>query len=353
VLPGQADDSIALPLGYGRRADAERVACRVGVDAYALRTSAAPYVLAGATAARIAGRHALATTQSHWTLEGRPIVRSLTVDELRRAAHAPGPRSRTLSLYDPWPQDRGDQWAMAIDLSRCLGCGACMVACQAENNVPVVGKEGVLDSREMHWLRVDRYFGGASDEPELVAQPMLCQHCERAPCEYVCPVNATVHSHDGLNEMIYPRCVGTRFCSNNCPYKVRRFNWFEYTVAHDDPRTLAANPDVTVRARGVVEKCTFCVQRIRGHQLARGLGQEPAESGTPELQTACQQACPTRAIVFGSLTEPRSEVARLHADPRAYRVLEELGTEPRVRYLARVRNPNPALAAPADDDAAG
>jgi molybdopterin-containing oxidoreductase family iron-sulfur binding subunit len=229
---------------------------------------------------------------------------------------------------------------MTIDLDLCTGCSACVVACQAENNVPVVGKKGVLESREMHWLRIDRYVDGDVAAPRFQTQPMLCQHCEKAPCEYVCPVNATVHSDDGLNEMIYNRCVGTRFCSNNCPYKVRRFNWFDYNDEIAETERLAKNPSVTIRERGVMEKCTFCVQRIRRAQIDAELAGEPR---TGPVVTACQQACPTHAIVFGSLTDPSSEVARLANDARAFSALEELGTVPRVRYLRRAVNPNPAF----------
>jgi molybdopterin-containing oxidoreductase family iron-sulfur binding subunit len=234
------------------------------------------------------------------------------------------------------------KWGMVVDFDRCTGCGACVVACQAENNVPVVGREQVLAGREMHWLRIDWYaLGGTGQRPERISQPMLCQHCENAPCEYVCPVEATVHSGDGLNEMIYNRCVGTRFCSNNCPYKVRRFNWFDFNASLTATEQLVKNPDVTVRERGVMEKCTFCVQRIRQAEIAARVDERPLRGS--DVQTACQQACPTQAIVFGSLTDRDSPVARERQSARAYAVLDELGTEPRVRYLARVRNRNPDL----------
>jgi MoCo/4Fe-4S cofactor protein with predicted Tat translocation signal len=347
VAPGHADESISLHFGYGRRADAERVARGVGCDAYRLWSSQDGYVLTGVTAARMLDggspvRHALAATQTHWALEGRPLVLDATLQEYREHPDFARPeKGRTLSLYQP-QHYTGDQWAMVIDQSLCTGCGGCVVACQAENNIPVVGKEGVLNSREMHWLRIDRYFTGPADDPEVVAQPMLCQHCEQAPCEYVCPVSATKHSPDGLNEMVYNRCVGTRFCSNNCPYKVRRFNWFDYNAHVSETEAMAKNPDVTVRARGVMEKCTFCVQRIRGAEIDAQIAGQPIHEG--QFTTACAQACPTKAIVFGSLTDPDSAVAKLGAEPRGYAVLHELGTEPRVRYLARITNPNPALA---------
>jgi molybdopterin-containing oxidoreductase family iron-sulfur binding subunit len=230
---------------------------------------------------------------------------------------------------------------MTIDLGACVGCGACVVACQAENNVPVVGRDQVERGREMHWLRIDWYAQAAAGAPPMIAQPMLCQQCENAPCEYVCPVEATVHSSDGLNEMVYNRCVGTRFCSNNCPYKVRRFNWLDFNAGLTDTERLVKNPDVTVRERGVMEKCTFCVQRIRQAEIAARLDRRPLQGA--DVRTACQQACPTQAIVFGSLDEHDSAVVRARESARAYAVLEDFGTEPRVRYLARVRNVNPDL----------
>ncbi|HET7549914.1 MAG TPA: TAT-variant-translocated molybdopterin oxidoreductase [Gemmatimonadaceae bacterium] len=346
VLPGHADDAITLRLGYGRDG-AEEVARGVGVNGYQLRTRGAPHVDGPVKVERVlaggsAERHELATTQMHWRLQGRAIIRQATIEEYRRDPDFTGAQStQQPSLYESYDYTKGDQWAMTVDLSKCTGCGACVVACQAENNVPVVGREGVLNSREMHWLRIDRYFTGQEDEPEAVMQPMLCQHCEKAPCEYVCPVNATVHSSDGLNEMVYNRCVGTRFCSNNCPYKVRRFNWFDYNREIAETVQMVKNPDVTVRERGVMEKCSFCVQRIRRAQIAAQLDGRDVKDG--EVVTACQQACPTRAIIFGSYTDPDSDIVRSLLEKRSYTVLHELGTAPRVRYLARITNPNPAL----------
>jgi molybdopterin-containing oxidoreductase family iron-sulfur binding subunit len=348
ILPGHADDVVTLALGYGRAAAGrgdgdERVAAGVGTNAYALRDGRRRWSAVGITVRPLAETTTLAVTQGHWTMDGRPIALHASLDEYRRQPDvAPHERGRPLSLYEPHAQPGVPQWAMVIDLSACTGCSACVVACQAENNVPVVGRQGVLDRREMHWLRLDRYYAGTPDEPVVLSQPMLCQHCEKAPCEYVCPVAATVHSPDGLNEMVYNRCVGTRFCSNNCPYKVRRFNWFNYNAEVSETERLAKNPDVTVRARGVMEKCTFCVQRIREAEIAAELEGRPVERGA--VRTACQQACPAQAIAFGSLTDPDDEVTRLRDHPRAYEVLHELGTQPRVRYLARITNPNPRLA---------
>jgi Fe-S-cluster-containing dehydrogenase component len=346
VVPGHADDALSLTLGYGREG-AEVLARGLGFDAGALRIAAAPAFASGVTLTPTGTREDLAITQEHFSLEGRDeaILRHRTLaehrDDPRRDAKA---NETPRSLYGLAAAGAGGapQWGMVIDLSACTGCSACVVACQSENNVPVVGKSGVLKRREMHWLRIDRYFLGDPREPAVLVEPMLCQHCERAPCEYVCPVNATTHSSDGLNQMIYNRCVGTRFCSNNCPYKVRRFNWFNYHQEKSDGERLAMNPDVTVRARGVMEKCTYCVQRIREAEILAQVQVRPLKDG--DVRTACQQACPSGAIVFGDVSDRGSRVAKLREDDRAYGVLNELGTVPRTRYLTRLRNPNPELA---------
>lgn len=345
IVPGHADGAMSLSIGYGR-SGAEAIARDVGANANKLRVSSASYIDSGIVVTRTGRQHPLAITQTHWTLEGRgATILGLPQSSSATPKTTPARKRRPLTLYEPPkpPPDgfAADQWAMTIDLDTCTGCSACVVACQAENNIPVVGKDGVLASREMHWMRIDRYLTGPVDTPQMSVQPMLCQHCEKAPCEYVCPVEATVHSDDGLNEMVYNRCVGTRFCSNNCPYKVRRFNWFDYNAEISATEQMVKNPEVTVRARGVMEKCTFCVQRIRHAQMDAELAGEPR---TGPVLTACQQTCPSRAITFGSLTDPSSEVVRSRKDQRSFAALEELGTEPRVRYLARVRNYNPDLA---------
>ncbi len=318
IVPGQADECIGLARGWGRGH---------GTNANLLRSSSSPTMSADVTFAKTGARRDLAITQEFQRRDAIP-------------QDAPHAARRPLPLYQAPAATAPSQWAMVIDLAKCTGCSACVVACQAENNVPVVGESGVLRGRAMHWLRIDTYLAGDENEPEIEQQPMLCQHCEKAPCEYVCPVNATVHSTDGLNEQVYNRCVGTRFCSNNCPYKVRRFNWFDYHREESERESLVHNPDVTVRERGVMEKCTFCVQRIREEESART--REYAEPRAP-LQTACQQACASRAIVFGDKADAGSEVARLFTSERSYAELDDLGTMPRVRYLRRVKNPNPEL----------
>jgi molybdopterin-containing oxidoreductase family iron-sulfur binding subunit len=349
IAPGHADEAVTLHLGYGRRG-AETVARGVGFDAYRLRTSGARSGAIGLQIAKIRdSKHPLARTQEHWSMEGRPLALRATAEEYRQNPELTAEHKGPLpSLLAPLPGSGAGgkaQWAMTIDLTICTGCGACEQACQAENNIFVVGKEGILKSREMHWLRIDTYFEGPRDDPRVIHEPMLCQHCEHAPCEYVCPVNATVHSPDGLNEMVYNRCVGTRFCSNNCPYKVRRFNWFDWEAhvpANQGLVRLQRNPEVTVRQRGVMEKCTFCVQRLRATEIrAKIEGNRPVREG--EVTTACAQACPTRAIQFDSLSNAGSAMARWRSEPRSFAVLHELGTRPRVNYLARIDNPNPEI----------
>jgi len=339
IVPGMADDVFAIALGYGHTIP-DRVSFGAGVDAYRVRHSQAPWFDV-VSVSKAPGRHELALTQDHWTMDGRPIALRRTADEYRADpdfAKAENEPPRLLYLLKP---SAPHQWGMTIDLNACTGCSACVVACYAENNIPLVGKGGVRLRREMDWLRIDRYFVGDPRDPAVVVQPMLCQHCEAAPCEYVCPVNATVHSDDGLNEMVYNRCVGTRFCSNNCPYKVRRFNFFNYNAGKDERLELAMNPDVTVRARGVMEKCTYCVQRIREVEIRARREQRPIHDG--EIVTACQQTCPTGAIVFGDIADPSTLVSRSRNNDRLYAVLNELGTMPRTRYLARVVNPNQGL----------
>jgi MoCo/4Fe-4S cofactor protein with predicted Tat translocation signal len=344
VQPGQADNSIAVALGYGRTR-CGRVGRRVGHNAYPLRTSDNPGFVAGVSVRPTGRRYRLASAQDHHSMEGRPLVREATLqyyrqhpDFARHAVHT----GELESIYPTRSYEEGHQWGMVIDLNRCVGCNACILACQAENNIPIVGKREVARGREMHWLRVDRYFSGDADAPEAVFQPVACMHCENAPCENVCPVAATVHSPEGLNEMAYNRCVGTRYCSNNCPYKVRRFNFLEWHKNLETPQELVFNPDVTVRMRGVMEKCTYCVQRIQEKKIqAKAEGHRPIRDG--EILTACQQTCPAQAIVFGDINDPNSRVSQLKRQNRDYVMLEELNIKPRTSYLARLRNPNPEL----------
>jgi molybdopterin-containing oxidoreductase family iron-sulfur binding subunit len=358
ILPGMAEDTALLTLGYGRERAGK--ATGLGFNAYALRTSKALWNLADVELRPAGGRYVLACTQNHHAIRGdqidedaeasaeaarRHLIRTGTLEgfrqnpELIRQAREVPPAEH---MNPDWRYD-GYKWGMAIDLNTCTGCSACVVACQSENNIPVVGKEQVLAGREMHWLRIDRYFAGDLDAPVIHNQPLPCMHCETAPCEVVCPVAATVHSDEGLNDMVYNRCVGTRYCSNNCPYKVRRFNFLRYSATAATPvLALAHNPDVTVRMRGVMEKCTYCVQRIEQAKIeskVEGGGEIPPN----RLQTACQQACPTRAIAFGDINDPRWEVRRWKDDPLSYGLLEEINTRPRTSYLAKLRNPNPRL----------
>jgi Fe-S-cluster-containing dehydrogenase component len=344
ILPGHAEDSATLHFGYGR-SRAGRFGSKTGFNAYALRTADAPAGGTGLEIAKTGRTYALVTTQQHQSMEGRAIVRTGTLDEYeknpkfaREMVEEPGPED---SVYPPYPTDQY-AWAMAIDLNACTGCNACVVACQAENNIPVVGKHETSRGHAMHWIRVDRYFEGDPSNPRTHHQPVPCMHCEDAPCELVCPVGATVHSAEGLNDMVYNRCVGTRYCANNCPYKVRRFNYFHYATQFRAPSMrMLSNPDVTVRWRGVMEKCTYCVQRITGAKIQSEKENRRVKDG--EIVTACQQACPAEAIVFGDLADKESRVSRMRQAPVHYGLLAELGTRPRTTYLASVRNPNPAL----------
>ena len=361
VLPGHADDALSLAVGYGREG-AEAIARGVGSNAYKLRTTANLWFGADVKLSDTGKKDRLGITQEHWAMEGRPIAlvsdltgkpemrkRQLKLIEEQHGQH------RLPSMHDE-VGDRKDEytlasaegylWAMAIDMSKCTGCNACILACESENNILIVGKDQVRRGREMHWLRIDRYFEGDLADPQVVTQPMACVQCEKAPCEYVCPVNATVHSDEGLNDMVYNRCVGTRYCANNCPYKVRRFNYLNWHNNLQGTLEMKMNPDVTVRARGVIEKCTYCVQRIEQARIAtrienKGVGRVLRDG---EVITACQQSCASNAITFGSLHDKKSEVSKKHNDERAYQVLWELNTRPRTRHLAKVRNLNPELA---------
>jgi len=344
IMPGQADESLTVHFGYGRKR-AGRVADGIGFDAYALRTTGALWQGRGASIARKSRGYKFANTQHTQTMEERDPFRAATFAEYHEKPEFARPEEKRvpkdLTLFPQWEYNQ-HKWGMSIDLNSCIGCHACTIACQAENNIPVVGKEEVAKGRHMNWLRVDRYFKGSLDDPEMYFQPVPCMHCENALCELVCPVAATVHSAEGLNEMVYNRCVGTRYCSNNCPYKVRRFNFFLY--ADWDTQSLygVRNPDVSVRSRGVMEKCSYCVQRINRAKIDAEKRDRPVKDG--DIVTACQQACPAEAIVFGDLNDSNSRVAKLKRQQRDYGLLEELNTRPRTTYLARLRNPNPDLA---------
>jgi MoCo/4Fe-4S cofactor protein with predicted Tat translocation signal len=363
VAPGHADNSISLELGFGRKI-VGRVGKGTGFDAYPLRSNRSPYFSTGASLNKTDKTYQLATTQNHQSMEGRALVREATLDEYKKepnfvdhvgvASHGP-----KIQSYYKNPEMTGkQQWGMAIDLSACTGCNACSIACTSENNIPIVGKDQVSRGREMQWIRIDNYYTGDENNPENVMEPVACQHCENAPCETVCPVNATVHSEDGLNVMTYNRCIGTRYCANNCPYKVRRFNYFDYNQRPLDelyvptpltkkgmPETLQMqkNPNVTVRMRGVMEKCTYCVQRIEGAKQ-----EAKVEAGasnnikikTDTVESACQQACPAEAIVFGDIKDPNSKVSKLKKLDRDYEMLSYLAIFPRTSYLAKIRNLN-------------
>ena len=392
TMPGQARYSIGLVLGGGRTA-AGHVGGRegkkpVGYDTYKVRTPAGWDIATAATVTGGGAHYELANTQDHWDYRAGIILKDLTPDgiaeRLPKLIHEAtsdqlkdrkwkaesdedaleftidtnnngkdGP-PRGYSLFEE-KEYKGHRWAMAIDLNTCTGCNSCMLACQAENNVPVVGRNEVINNREMSWIRIDRYFSGPPDDPHVVHHPLACQQCENAPCEQVCPVGATQHSDEGLNDMAYNRCIGTRYCANNCPYKVRRFNFLDWNKevreARNKVRRLLFNPDVTVRMRGVMEKCTFCVQRIQNAKIAHkaqvrtGTHQGSVTAPLPDgaIVTACQAACPTEAIVFGDLADPQSRVSKLHDDRRGYELLPETYTKPRNKFLARIRNPNPKL----------
>ena len=393
VSPGHADNSITIPLGYGRKQTGP-VGEEAGFNGYLLRNSSNPHFITadGKTVesvkvTKVPGTYALSITQDHWSIEGRGLVREATVEHYRednefvkKIAGDDELPDKLPSLYSHPPLKAAQQWGMSVDLNVCTGCSACIVACQSENNIPIVGKLQVGHGRAMHWLRLDRYYasekpfnqdkGEYPENPEIVHEPMMCQHCENAPCETVCPVNATVHSEDGLNVMAYNRCIGTRYCANNCPFKVRRFNYFDYnqrpigkekilgvTVYQEylgpftkkgapDTVKLQKNPNVTVRMRGVMEKCTYCVQRIEEAKIAAHV-RAGASSNTliprDSFTTACAQACPTEAIVFGDVADPESRVSKMKKQDRNYRLLEYLNVSTRTSYLARIRNPNPKM----------
>jgi molybdopterin-containing oxidoreductase family iron-sulfur binding subunit len=343
IQPGQAKNSITLPLGYGREI-AGRVGRDVGFNAYALRTSDALWFADGLTIQKTGNRHRLVSTQHHHDVTGRGILHDGTFAEFlsnpqyaRKDEELP-PLDDT--LYDPseYPY-KSYKWGMVIDLNVCIGCHACTIACQAENNIPVVGKQQVGVHREMHWIRVSTFYSGSEENPRITHQPVPCMHCENAPCELVCPVAATAHDNEGLNLQIYNRCVGTRYCSNNCPYKVRRFNFLEYNGRLSPSEKLVKNPDVTVRSRGVMEKCTYCIQRINAARITAELDQRKIRDG--EIVPACAQVCPVEAISFGDMNDPRSRLMRLKRSPLNYWMLGELNTQPRTSYLAKLRNLDP------------
>jgi MoCo/4Fe-4S cofactor protein with predicted Tat translocation signal len=347
IQAGHPDNSITVFLGYGRTG-AGRIGTGTGFDVYPLRSSQARWFGDGAKLTPTGEVYQLASTQGYQTMETpvgeRPLVQERSLEEYKKEPNfaKEGEPPQDLTLYKPFDYSKETySWGMAIDLNSCVGCNNCIVACQSENNIAVVGKYQTLRGRHMHWLRVDTYYNGPRDNPKGFFQPLPCMQCENAPCELVCPVQATLHSSEGLNDMVYNRCVGTRYCSNNCPYKVRRFNFLLFQDWETPQFKLMRNPDVTIRSRGVMEKCTYCVQRISEHRIDAERADSTIKDG--ELQTACQQSCPANAIVFGNLNEPNSQVNKWKAQARNYSLMGELNTRPRTTYLAEVRNPNPEL----------
>ncbi len=369
IAPGQAEGSFAIALGYGRQ-NVSALMDNVGFDAYPLRTAKSPRFTTGVTVKSLGEKYTLARTQEHQSMEGRDLFREGPLEVFEKNPRFPMEMSEFAHLTPLVQQGHQlfkndfltakEQWAMTIDLNVCTGCNACLVACRAENNVPVVGKDQVRRGREMAWIRIDRWFAGEPEAPEMLPQAILCQQCENAPCETVCPVNATVHSEDGLNLMAYNRCIGTRYCANNCPWKVRRFNFFDYNERPLDQLywgpvakkgmaeslKMVKNPNVTVRMRGVMEKCTFCIQRIEEAKIARLVEAGPRNKNDVPVgpfQVACQQACPADAITFGNQNDPASAVAKLREDERGYTMFTYINARPRITYLARIKNPNPRM----------
>ncbi len=348
IQAGHPDNSVTIFLGYGRKR-AGRVGTAQGFDAYALRTSANPWIASGVQIRKTGATYKLASTQGMQSMDTpdgghRPLVRETTLEEYHKEPNFAKEEETPyeLSLYKPYPYKEEDYaWGMTIDLNSCVGCNNCMIACQSENNIAVVGKEQTVIGRHMHWIRIDTYYQGDRDNPRAFFQPVPCMQCENAPCEVVCPVGATNHTTEGLNDMVYNRCVGTRYCSNNCPYKVRRFNFLLFQDWETPQYKMMRNPDVSVRSRGVMEKCTYCVQRISERRI--DAEKEDRKINDTELQTACQQSCPAGAIIFGNIDDPNSKVSKLKAQARNYSLLGELNTRPRTTYLAEVRNPNPEL----------
>jgi MoCo/4Fe-4S cofactor protein with predicted Tat translocation signal len=353
IQAGHPENSVTVYLGYGRRR-AGRVGTETGFDVYPLRYSATPWIASGKVS-KTSGTYILASTQGYQTMDAgtdnRAIVKTANLEEYKKEADFDGERpqdNETLyneTLRQEYAQKEPFAWGMTIDLNKCVGCNNCIIACQAENNIPVVGKDQVNRGRHMHWLRVDTYYQGDRQNPKAHFQPVPCMQCETAPCELVCPVGATTHSTEGLNDMIYNRCVGTRYCSNNCPYKVRRFNFFLFQDWETSQFKMMRNPDVTVRSRGVMEKCTYCVQRITHHRIdwERAATEQEKKTAIDTLETACQQSCPANAIVFGNISDPGTAVSKWKATSRNYGLLDDLNTRPRTTYLAEIRNPNPEL----------